>query len=480
MGAGVNSGIKEEQENREFLETIRFFHRRIHIADFLGKLVSALFVGAGVGILFQAAAFVIPLYYAGLYAVLAVLLAAAAAFAVAVLKRCSMREAALVMDGFGFKERIVTAYEHLGEEGEMIALQRRDAMEQLQAHKERIHIRLLPAKGKLAALAGMLLLLPVLALVPSAVKERAEELHFLKKEAKEKVEEIKEALEGLEALEEQGGQELTEEQLAALQEMMDSLKSSISEYQQAVSAEAMAAAGAKLDFKYGEMANQLSQLAGSLQGNPAVSVSAAQTAAEVAQRFQEMSGMPGIGNGSMVADGGNGTGDGSGSGQGSDSGNGTGDGTGDGSGNGTGNGTGDGQGDGSGGGTGSGTGDGQGDGSGGGTGSGSGNGTGDGSGNGTGDGTGSGSGRGTGSSSAVHDYVSVPNAVADSGNLTGSASNHEDSDYFRTQNGLNWEGEHISHEAVIGSYEKKAYEGISAGRYPEGMEEVIKGYFSSF
>ncbi len=45
---------------------------------------------------------------------------------------------------------------------------------------------------------------------------------------------------------------------------------------------------------------------------------------------------------------------------------------------------------------------------------------------------------------------------------------------------MSWEGEHISHEAVIGSYEKKAYEGISAGRYPDGMEEVIKGYFSSF
>ena len=453
-----------EKENREFLDTIHFFRRRINIADFLSKLVSALFVGGGVGILFQAAAFVLPFYYANLYTVLAVLLAAVSALAVAVWKRCSMKGAALVMDGFGFQERIVTAYENLGEEGEMIVLQRRDAMEQLRANKGRIRIRLLPAGGKVASLAVLLLLLPVLALVPSAVKERAREIHLIQKEAKEKVEEIKDALEELEALEEQGGQELTEEQLAALQELMDSLKSSISEFQQAASAEAVAAAGAKLDFKYGEMAGQLSQLAGSLQGAPAASLSAAKTAEDLAQMFQNMSGMPGIGNGGMVADGG----ENAGSGQGDSSGNGQGDG----SGNGQGDGSGNGQGDGSG--------NGQGDGSGNGQGDGSGNGQGEGSGNGQGDGSGSGSGRGTGSSSAIHDYVSVPNAVADSGNLTGNASNHEDSDYFRTQNGLSWEGEHISHEAVIGSYEKKAYEGISAGRYPDGMEDVIKGYFSSF
>ena len=64
--------------------------------------------------------------------------------------------------------------------------------------------------------------------------------------------------------------------------------------------------------------------------------------------------------------------------------------------------------------------------------------------------------------------------------MSGNASDHEDSDYFRTQNGLSWEGNHVSHEAVIGSYEKNAYEGIAAGRYPSGMEDVIKDYFASF
>ena len=45
---------------------------------------------------------------------------------------------------------------------------------------------------------------------------------------------------------------------------------------------------------------------------------------------------------------------------------------------------------------------------------------------------------------------------------------------------MSWEGEHVSHESVIGSYEQNAYEGISQGRYPSGMEDIIKDYFSSF
>ena len=470
------------EENREFLDTVQYFRRRIHVADFLSKTVSALFVGAGVGIVFQAVALLQPFYHANLFTALAVLLALAAAFGVAVLMRCSMKDAALVMDGFGFKERIVTAYENLDQEGGLAVLQRRDAIKQLRENKGRIRIRLLPAGGRLAVLAAMLLAVPALLLLPSAAEDRARELHFLKQEAEEKAKELEETLEGLEALEEQGARELTAEELAALQEMMDSLKASLSEYRQAASAEAVAAAGEKLDFKYGAMAEQMSRLAAGLQGNPAVSVPVAEAAGKMADRLQSMSGRSEPGAGGMMADRGDGAGSGDMDGSGDGAGNGNKDGNGGGSGSGDKDGSGSGTGDGNGSGNGNGDSNGSGSGDADGNGSGAGNGDGSGNGGGTGSsgGTGAGTGRGEGSSSLRHDYVSVPNAVADSGNLTGDAAGHENSDYFRAQNGLGWEGEHISHEAVIGSYEKKAYEGISSGRYPDGMEEVIKDYFSGF
>lgn len=434
-------------ERREFLNIIRAFRRRMHTADFLKKSVFALSVGAGAGILLQAVAFFVPLYYANLYMIIAFLLAEMAVLVVMLLKRTTMEQAALKMDGFGFEERIVTAYEHLDEEGVLVGLQREDAMKQLREHKDRIRIPLLPSLKRIALLLLLMVLSVGIALLPSAAKDRAGELHGIKEEAQEKEDEIEKILEALEQLEQE---ELTEEQQEMLHEMTESLESSLSEYQQAVSEEMLAAASQKLDYKYETMSSQLSDIIQELENGAGVSVASADAIQEMEEQFRKMRDMR------QAKSDGSGTGQGSG-----DSGNGQSGQNGQGNDNGNGNGQG-----------GAGNDNGQ---------DGDGNGQGNGSGqNGQGEGGGSGNGRGDGSSSTPHDYISVPNAVADSGNLTGNAGSHETSEYFRAQTGLNWEGAHTSYEAVIGSYEQNAYEGIAAERYPSGMEDIIKEYFASF
>lgn len=446
-------------EQREFLRTIGACRRRLNLAGLLRKLVFALGIGAGAGIVFQAVSFVTPLYYANMYAGLALALAVLTALAVTFLGRVTMEQAALVMDSFGFRERIITAYEHLKEEGTLIRLQREDAMRLLAAHRDRIRIPLWPSWKKTAFSALLLAVLLGLAIAPAEMKDRARELHQIRQEAKEKEKEIEKVIEGLEQL---GQEALTPEQLEALQEMKESLQSSMAEYQQASTGEALAAAGEKLDYKYADMSSQMANLAQSLENGAAVSPMTAEAMQAMAEQLQQMSGNASQG----------GTGLASNQGQNSQSGNNQ-------SGNGQSGGNQNGQ---------SGNGqNGQNGGQNGQAGSGSGqNGQSGGSGEGgqgsggQSSGEGSGNGRGTGSSSTPHDYVSVPNAIADSGNLTGNASRHDSSEYFRAQNGLSWEGTHMSHEAIIGSYEQNAYEGIAAGRYPSGMEDVIKEYFASF
>lgn len=458
-------------ERKEFLETIRACRRRLNRAECLKILVFALSIGAGVGILFQMVAFVVPFYYANLYTGLAILLAALTAFVAAYLRRSTMKQAALLMDSFGFKERIVTAYEHLDEPGEMVRLQREDAMGQLKAHKERIRIKVLPSPKRMVCMSGLLLLLLGMAIMPSETKEQARLLHEIKEQAQEKAKEIEEVVEGLKALEQEA---LSPEQLAALQEMIESMQASIQEYEQATSAEMLAAANGKLGYKYENMSSQLSDLAGTLQSGATVSAATAESMQAMADKLQEMSGNTPSGNQSLASNqgqNGQNSGQSTGNGQNSQSGNGQ-----DGSQNGQNNGqsgqSGNGQ-NGQGGGQ---SGDGQ---------NGQGNGqSGDGQngqgGGQNGQGSGSGSGRGEGSSNTSHDYVSIPNAIIDNGNLTGNAQNHDNSDFFRTRNGLSWEGKPVSYEAVIGSYEQHAYEGIAAGQYPSGMEDVIKEYFASF
>lgn len=441
-------------DRKEFLSIIHDYRRKLNTAGFLKMLVFALSVGGGAGILLQAVSFITPMYYVNVYSGIAVVLAVAAAAIVSLKKRSTMEHTALVMDGYGFKERIVTAYEHLDKEEAIYVLQRRDAMEQLKMHRDRIRIPLMPNRKKAVLPVLLLAVMLGLAFVPSSVKDRAEELHRIRQEAREKEEEIKEVIEELDKLEEQGQGALTPEQLAAMQEMMESLKSSMSEYQKVSSADALQAAGEKLSYKYENMSGMLSDLAQSVQSGASVSAMSAESMQAMADKLQQMSGNNLSGQNDLASgqdqNGQSGSNNGQGKGQG-------------GQGNGQGNGSAgqNGQGSGSDGQNGQGQ-DGQGNGL-----------------SGTGD-EGSGPGRGTGTANNAHDYVSIPNDIADSGNLTGNAVDHDSSEYYRAQNGLSWEGEHVSYEAVIGSYEQNAYEGIASGRYPDGMENVIKDYFASF
>ena len=461
-------------EKKEFLRSIKACGKKLNIAEAAKNLVFSLSVGAAMGILFQIVAFCTYFYRANICSLLALLIAVLTALLISVLHRKTLYQAALYMDSFGFQERIVTAYEHLDEEGELVELQRRDAMNKLQAGRERIQVPLLKDWKAPAIMCLLLVTMVSLMFVPSEMKQRAKELHAVREEAETKEEELEEVLDTMEEL---TRETLTPEQLAALQEMMESLQSSMQEYQNAESMEMVETANQKLDYKYDNMQQQLTDMAALMQSGANISPQSIEAMQQMAEKMQEL-GSSGLQEGatSLVDNQGQ---DGQQSGDGQDGNNG-------------GNQQNQGQNPGQNGQTGNqqsnsqngqnsnsqsqGNSNGQGQGQG----NGQSQGNSQGQGNGSGQGEGSGSGRGEGSGSAPHDYVSIPNKIMDTGNLNGNANSHENSDYFRTQNGLSWEGNHVSHEAVIGSYEKNAYEGIAAGKYPSGMEDVIKDYFASF
>ena len=281
------------------------------------------------------------------------------------------------------------------------------------------------------------------------------------------MEELLEALQGVDM------DSLTEEQKAELQELMEAMQRSGEELAMADSWESLNSALERLDYKYDQTTQGLNSIASQLENPETAGVASAQALAQAlanpdGQQIASAgtpSGSSGSGeNGNQGNNGGSegggqdgsqgngnnpgneGNSDGQGSSGGSEGGNGSGNEGGNGSGDG-GNGSGDGEG-----------GDGQGSGSGGGTG---------------------GNGRGTGSSSLTHDYVSIPNAVGDDPALTGEKEGDQNSQYFRQQNGLAWEGEHVDYNSVIGEYTDSAYEGIASGRYPSGMENVIRDYFEN-
>lgn len=461
-------------EKRYLLSQINRCRRKLNLALFFEKTVVFLTLGGLFSALLETVSLFVPFYSVHVWAICAAAVFLAAGIVLAFCKRMGKKDAALALDGFGLKERVITAYEHLEEETEYVLLQREDAVRSLQKSEGRIRIRLNLGWRRILALVLSLALAVGLAFVPTPAREVAKQRHLLAQEAKEKQEELEKLVKKLEQID---TKTLTAEQKAALAKLTESMKLSAAELKKSKTREALNAAEQKLDYKYKQAVSQLGALASQLKDPKSAGVASAEAMAKAASgnsgngsngASPSGGGESGTGGGSQQS----GSGSGDGDSQNGDSGNGSGTGNSENGGN-----SGNGNNSGNNGNNGSGQ-EGSGNGNGSGA-NGSGNGNGNGSGNGSGNGGSSGSGRGTGSSSASHDYVSVPNPKGNDDSLHGNKTGSDNSDYYREQNGLAWEGDHVSLDSVVGDYTKDAYEGLSSGKYPSGMESVIKEYFKN-
>lgn len=451
------------EETTYLKQKIKDCRRKLNLAKILENCVYYISFGALAAVLVEGISLFVPFYYANYFAAGCIGIGCLVGIVRAVMTWADEKAAARKLDSFGLQERTLTAYENLDKEDAFTKLQRNDAVQMLKENENNIRIPIRPNTRHLLAFIFSLVCVCTLAMVPSVAKEQAKELHALKQEVKEKKKELSSVMDALEDIDTKS---LSAEEKKKLQELMKSLEMSKKELDQVEGAQELASANERLQFKYQETAQSLTGIDPSKIG-----VKEAQQIAQAAsgQTGGSSNGNDTAGANGQLADGSNNNGDSqssSGDGNNGNNGNNT-----SGDGNSTENGNGDGNGNGNG--------NGQGNGDGNGSGSGNGNGQGNGNGNGNGSGSGNGSGRGTGSSSATHDYVTVPNKVGDDSSLHGDKTGKNNSDYYRAQNGLTWEGDHVSLDSVIADYTQSAYEGISAGRYPSGMENVIKDYFKN-
>ncbi len=471
-------------------DQIRRCKRKMNLAKLIDRGILCAAAGGIPGICCELASLLVPFYHVHLAAALCFGAGLLAGAGYAVYRRADMKQAASRLDSFGLKERMLTAYENLDKEDTFAGLQREDAFTHYEQVRGRIKIPLLPDKRHILALVVSAAAVIGMSFIPSPVRDQAKLRHQVQEQAAEENEELEKLLD---ALQDVDMESLTEQQKAQLQELVDTMELSREELAKADSWESLFAATGRLDYKYQQAAQSLEQLAGQIESPDMAGLAGAEAFAKAAAaQNNPPTASPGTpsgsaGNGNGGEDGDNGSGDGNGDGEnnaGGESGQGGGNNSGDessqngknGSGDGSsqnGNNNGSGNGSGEDGENGSGNGNGQGNGNG------SGNGQGNGNGNGQGGGNGSGGGRGTGSSDAAHDYVSIPNATGDDASLTGNKNGAQDSDYYRQQNGLAWEGDHVDYSSVIGEYTDSAYEGIANGKYPSGMESVIRDYFEN-
>ena len=398
---------------------IKKCRNRMNLARLIDCAIVFAAAGGVLGTACELVSLVWPFYHVHLAAGLCFGLGLLAGAGCALHRRADMEQAARRLDSFGLKERIVTAYELMDkgvETGDALAeMQRQDALVHYNQARDRIKIPLRPDKRHVLALVLSVIMVAGLSLVPSPVRDQAQLRHQVQEAAKEELQQL-EAL--ADALDRVDMESLTEEQKLRMQELQEAMRRSWEELTHSDTWESLALAQERLEYKYQQAGQSLAQLASQMQDPGAAGIASAQALAQAA-------GQNGGGNNLAQAA--------ISSGQ---SGNGSNSGNGDGAGSGNGNGDGAGQGNGSG-------------------------------------------GRGTGSSNALHDYVSIPNDIGDDPSLTGEKNGDQNSGYFRQQNGLAWEGEHVDYNSVISQYTNRAFEGITRGKYPSGMESVIRDYFEN-
>lgn len=444
-------------ENKKYLiEQIRKCRRKINIAKLIDSGILYAAAGGVFGIFCELFSLFKPFYHAHLAAGLCFGAGLFAGICHAIYSRADMKQAALRLDSFGLKERMLTACENLEAEDEFAVMQRQDARFHYDRLREKIKISLMPDKRHILAFLVSAAAVVGIALIPSSVRDHAKLRHQVQEQAEEEKKELEKLVDALEGVDMES---LTEAQRAELQKLLETMELSREELAGADSWESLSAAAQRLDYKYGQAAQDLGQLAAQMDHPEAAGVAGAEAFAKAAAN-QSGQQTASVGAGATASPGGGSESGGensSGGNGGQAGGEGFGEGDGQGSGNGSGGG---GRGDGS-------------DGSGGQGGDGEGGGSG---GNG-GTGNGAGSGRGTGHSDTAHDYVSVPGDTAEDPPLTGSKIGDQNSEYYRGQNGLAWEGDHVEYSSVIGEYTDDAYEGIANGKYPNGMESVIRDYF---
>ncbi len=247
--------------------------RRMNFAKILDQGIGYAAAGGLFGALCEVISLFRPFYYSHLAAGLLFMAGFLAGAVHAFLHRADLIQAARRLDSYGFQERMVTACQLLGQENEFARMQRQDAFLYYERQKDRIRIPLWPCKRHIQAFLLAAVLVMGLGFIPSPAGIR----HQVKKEARDEVDKLKELIEALQGVDPES---LTKEQQQWLSELSEALQLSREELAKAASWESLASAQEKLNYKYGQTARGLENLAGQLGDPGAAGIADAQALAK--------------------------------------------------------------------------------------------------------------------------------------------------------------------------------------------------------
>ena len=147
--------MEEKEYLRGFVKKVL---RKINTAVLVKKILLCTSVGLAAAAVTEGIACIVPFYHAHIFAALFILISFITGIVLGIIARKKETDAALVIDSFGLKERVVTALERIDESDEISQLQRKDAAAVLRSMEENIKVKTGPWLNRILVFTFLLLL----------------------------------------------------------------------------------------------------------------------------------------------------------------------------------------------------------------------------------------------------------------------------------------------------------------------------------
>ncbi len=188
-----------DDANRKILKSIRRTRDRMHNSKILDITLKSLFVALCVYLVLAILSRFLPIYNPYFKGAIIVALISAIGFIASLFMPPKNKAAALLLDDRGLSERVITAYELINDESTMALIQKNDAVKHLDSINIKKEIRIVLPKKIIALCLIIMSLVLLSAFIPNPMESKATELHNVKKKIENQEKEIEEVIKKVEA-----------------------------------------------------------------------------------------------------------------------------------------------------------------------------------------------------------------------------------------------------------------------------------------
>lgn len=185
--------------NKEILRSVRYARDRMHSSLIIDTTAKSLFAALGIYLVLAFLARFFPIYNPYGKGTVLIAIISAAGFVISLFMPPKNESAALLLDRKGLAERTITAYELIDDDSDMALMQKRDTMKHLKSINIKKEIKIVLPKKILAFCFLLTILILLSAFIPNPMEEKAIELNNVKKKIESQEKEVEKIIKKVES-----------------------------------------------------------------------------------------------------------------------------------------------------------------------------------------------------------------------------------------------------------------------------------------